>query len=286
VTRDGPLAATTVVAVSARPPEDLEMRRGVLAAPAAFVTLALVSGTVLAGAKVTAPSASGVFWACYDSGGNVKFVNAGDACPGNWTGPVSWNETGPQGPVGPAGPQGPGGRDGADGADGVAGPAGPQGPAGPAGPAGADGAAGPAGPQGPAGPAGTSTATFAFGPIPTWADTTVSNVTINGGTITAPVDAGARVRVEFDYRLAQPTGCPTCIQQIVLGFASAARPAACIISGVGATSGHASVDLTAPEEAQTGYVAFDRRWASSCGQALTWSWAPTPRQYIGALAIQ
>ena len=244
------------------------MRRGVLAAPAAFVTLALVSGTVLAGSRLLAPAEDGVFWACYDNGGNVKLVNEGDACPGNWTGPVSWNETGPEGPAGPAGSRGPAG------ADGATGPAGPQGPE------------GPAGPDGPAGPAGTSAATMAFGPIPTWAGTTVTNVTINGGTITAPVSGGDQVQVELDYRITQPTGCASCIQQIVLGFSSLDQPSVCIHSGLGSASGHASFTLIAPEEAQAAYIAFDRAWTYSCPDALARNWAPAPRQNIGVIAVQ
>jgi len=238
---------------------------GVLAAPAAFLTLTLVSGAVLAGSRLVAPTEDGISWACYDNGGNVKLVADGDTCPGNGTGPVSWSQTGPRGPAGPEGPQGPAG------AAGAAGPAGPEGPTGPA---------------GPPGTAGTSIATLAFGPIPTFADTTLSNITVNGGTTTAPVSEGATVRVELDCRIAQPAGCPDCIQQIVLGFASLDRPSACIFSGVGAASGHASFTLSAPSGSGTEYIAFNRAWAYSCAQALSSSWAPASRQYVGVIAIR
>ena len=268
------------------------MRRGVLAALASFLTLTLVSGAVLAGSRLVAPTEDGIFWACYDNGGNVKLVADGDTCPGNWTGPVSWSQTGPRGPAGPegpagaAGPAGPVGPEGPTGPQGLAGPEGPQGPAGAAGAAGPAGPEGPTGPAGPPGPAGTSIATLAFGPIPTFADTTLSNITVNGGTTTAPVSEGATVRVELDCRIAQPAGCPDCIQQIVLGFASLDRPSACIFSGVGAASGHASFTLSAPSGSGTEYIAFNRAWAYSCAQALNWNWAPASRQYVGVIAIR
>ena len=84
---------------------------------------------------------TGVFTACYDSGGNVKLIDTAKTatCPKGHSGPVSWNQAGVQGPEGIQGPAGPQGLTGATGAAGPAGgnePAGLQGPAGPAGPAG------------------------------------------------------------------------------------------------------------------------------------------------------
>jgi hypothetical protein len=96
-----------------------------------IVSLFLAStGMVLA----TIPGTNGVIQGCYDSGGNVKVVDA-LPCPKGYT-PLQWNQTGPKGPIGLAGPQGP---------IGLTGPAGPTGLTGPAGATGATGATGPAG---------------------------------------------------------------------------------------------------------------------------------------------
>jgi hypothetical protein len=82
----------------------------------------------LAGATVVLVLAGGVAWAaipgpdgviqgCYDSGGNVKVVQA-LPCPRNYT-PFSWNAQGVPGSQGIQGIQGPPGQNGTNGADGV-----------------------------------------------------------------------------------------------------------------------------------------------------------------------
>jgi len=123
------------------------MRRKIVSVAAGAALVTLLSGVALAGASWTVPN-EGTFWACYDGGGAVKFIDHSvtETCPKGWMGPVSWSETGPQGAVGPQGDQGPAGPAGADGAPGAQGPAGPQGDQGPAGPAGPQGEPGPAGP--------------------------------------------------------------------------------------------------------------------------------------------
>ena len=110
------------------------MHRSLSAAVAAFATLALVSGVVLAGASWNVPT-NGVFYACYDSGGNIKLIDYGvtQTCPSNWLGPVKWNQTGPQGAQGPKGLQGPKGDKGDTGATGPTGTKGDTGATGPAG---------------------------------------------------------------------------------------------------------------------------------------------------------
>ena len=67
---------------------------------------------------------------CYDSSGVVQLIERGSSCPEGLTGPISWNQRGPQGATGPAGPQG------------VRGEPGPIGPIGPAGPQGLPGEVG------------------------------------------------------------------------------------------------------------------------------------------------
>ena len=109
----------------------MNIRRIVITGAAA---LALVAGGTAAGAAIAdGPVSNGVIQGCYDSGGNVKVLIAGETtCPKGYT-PLNWNQTGPQGPAGPTG------------ATGAAGPTGPVGTAGPV------GATGPAGPTGAAG---------------------------------------------------------------------------------------------------------------------------------------
>ena len=152
------------------------MLRRLLAAPTALATLVLVSGVVLAGSTLVVPTADGVFWACYDTGGNVKLVADGNQkCARNWTGPVSWSRTGPQGLQGIQGPKGdkgdtgltgltgPKGDKGDTGLTGAKGDAGVTGATGATGSAGADGKDGLPGAQGEAGPKGDTGATGARG---------------------------------------------------------------------------------------------------------------------------
>ena len=70
------------------------MRRRLAALGVALAIVALASGVVLAASK-TIPN-DGVFYACYNSGGAVKFIDhsATQTCPKGWTGPVSWYESG------------------------------------------------------------------------------------------------------------------------------------------------------------------------------------------------
>lgn len=110
-----------------------------ISAGAGFVLLA---GGATAGAAIAGPvDGSGVIHGCYDTGGNLKVIDASAACPKGYTA-LNWGQTGPQGTQGPQGPAGPAGPQGPKGDPGATGPAGPVGPAGP------QGAAGPAGPPG------------------------------------------------------------------------------------------------------------------------------------------
>jgi len=134
------------------------VRRSLVTLVAVFATLTLVSGVVLAG-SLAIPN-GGVFWACYDGGGNVKLIDYATTktCPKTWLGPVSWSQTGPQGLQGiqglqgVQGLQGPKGDTGATGAKGLKGD---QGDAGSTGDPGATGATGPTGQIGPKGDPGT-----------------------------------------------------------------------------------------------------------------------------------
>ena len=70
------------------------MRRRLAALGVALAIVVLASGVVLAASK-TIPN-DGVFYACYDSGGAVKFIDYSvtQTCPKSWTGPVTWNQSG------------------------------------------------------------------------------------------------------------------------------------------------------------------------------------------------
>ena len=55
----------------------------------ASVVALTVLGTSLAfSAGAPIPDSNGVYSACYDSGGNVKFVVSGASCPKGWAGPA------------------------------------------------------------------------------------------------------------------------------------------------------------------------------------------------------
>lgn len=216
-----------------------------------------------------------VYYACVNnSSGEMKIVSEGVKCSKNQT-LIYWNQVGPQGPQGLQGEQGP------------IGPTGQQGPTGPQGPQGEQGPAGPTGQQGPQGPAGSATATLAFNPVPTREYITLTNIKINGGSVTGPVAASGIVHVELDYAIAVDNYCPYCIQQIVFGFASLDQPTYCINTWVGAASGHASFTLNAPSTPGADYISFHRTWAYTCDQALSWGWGVPPiDSYIGVVAIK
>ncbi len=110
-----------------------------MSARARFVALTAVALGLVAGgvAYATIPGSNGVIQGCYDSGGNVKVVQA-LPCPKGFT-PLQWNQQGVPGTNGAPGPTGPTGA-----ASTVAGPSGPTGPTSTV--AGSTGATGPAGP--------------------------------------------------------------------------------------------------------------------------------------------
>jgi hypothetical protein len=84
---------------------------------APFLAGVLLGASVgLASAAIPA-SGTGVFYACYDARGNVRFIDNAVAttCPRGFTGPVTWNQIGPQGHPGEQGEQGPAGPQGEQG---------------------------------------------------------------------------------------------------------------------------------------------------------------------------
>lgn len=109
-------------------PQHMHIRRRFLVI-AAISALALMGGTTaFAVSTIINPvDSSGAIHGCYDTGGNLKVINATASCPAGWTA-LNWSQAGPAGKQGPAGPTGPAG---------LAGPAGSVGPSGPAGAVGA-----------------------------------------------------------------------------------------------------------------------------------------------------
>jgi hypothetical protein len=95
--------------------EGYSVRRKVLISLVAVGAAAIASGSVLAAASLVVPT-NGVFWACYDGGGSARFIDGSvGKCPAGMSGPVKWNQTGPQGLQGEKGDPGAKGEPGADG---------------------------------------------------------------------------------------------------------------------------------------------------------------------------
>jgi hypothetical protein len=139
----------------------MNIRRIVITGAAA---LALVASGTAAGATLAGPvGGDGTIHGCYDSGGNVKVIDASATCPKTYTS-LNWSQTGPQGATGPQGPQGPQGPKGDTGAIGSQGPQGPKGDTGATGPQGPKGDTGAIGPQGAKGDTGDTGPQGATGP--------------------------------------------------------------------------------------------------------------------------
>lgn len=143
------------------------------------------------------------------------------------------------------------------------------------------------GPQGEQGRVGPSTATMAFNPVPTMNNITITNITINGSSITSPILPGSTVQVELDYFSNFLYWFLTCWQQLVFGFASDETPTVCIFSDMSflPMGEHASFTLTTPDTPGTEYIAFYRHLGYTCEDALNTPWSVAPNQYIGVVAI-
>jgi len=130
-------------------------------------------------------------------------------------------------------------------------------------------------------------ASFGYSKTPTVRGVTISNVLVNGGAITSPIAAGSSVTVEMDYNIVDPD-CPSCIDQIQVGFSHVA-PTGCVYSGIpGAAgdSGSGTMTLTAPSTPGTYYLGVDRSQAFSC-PAGWWNGAPSnPNRWIAAITVR
>jgi len=115
----------------------------------------------------------------------------------------------------------------------------------------------------------------------------ITNVRVNGGGDTALVGPGSSFTVGMDYAIADER-CPGCVDQIQIGF-SHGEPLTCIYNGVpgpGGKTGSAEITLTAPNEAGTYYLGFDRSQAYSCPTSW-WSGSPDEdRGYFATIRVR
>ena len=83
---------------------------------------------------------------------------------------------------------------------------------------------------------------------PSFASVTISNVLVNGGAITSPVEAASTINVTLDYHIFDD-GCPGCVDQIQVGFTHSS-PGDCVYNDIPGpspgVSGTASFTITAP----------------------------------------
>lgn len=108
-----------------------------------------------------------------------------------------------------------------------------------------------------------------FSAVPEVSEVTLTNLKVNGGSITGAVAPGSMVELSGDYSLTAPPSCPGCLVQIRVGFVGqpeakcfhdgSANPA-----GGAPTTGSASVMLTAPSTAGVHILSFDRKLEFSC----------------------
>lgn len=113
------------------------------------------------------------------------------------------------------------------------------------------------------------------------------DVRINGGPVGPPVVAGSQFTLSFYYFI-QDTGCPGCIDQIMVGYSGAAAPLGCAynnVPGSGGYSGLASMSLTAPATLGTYFIGYDRSADYSCPTGW-WNGAPGPDRLIAVLVVQ
>ena len=129
-------------------------------------------------------------------------------------------------------------------------------------------------------------ASVGYSKTPTVKGVAISNVLVNGGMITAPVEKGSTINIVLNYDIVDP-GCPNCIDQIQVGFVHLS-PVSCVYNGipgkVGA-SGSGKLSITAPSESGTYYIGVDRSQQYSCIK----SWlqgVPKSNQWIAAITVR
>jgi hypothetical protein len=119
---------------------------------------------------------------------------------------------------------------------------------------------------------------------------TISGVQINGGGNVARVAAGTSFSLFASWSLKQVAGCPTCVDQIVVGVAPS-DPQACLYDGVpnGTKSGSTTVNLLAPSTPGMYTLRFHYGQAANCSDAVNNWWsingAPDSSEDFAALCV-
>jgi hypothetical protein len=121
----------------------------------------------------------------------------------------------------------------------------------------------------------------------------IENVLVNNAASPVSVTTGNAVAIDLDYTIIDAR-CPGCIDQIQYGWVNTATGAGmpvlgqCIYNGVpgpNGARGHAKLTLTAPREAGSYALAFDRAQAFRCSDVTGW-WNGTPRPVQRIATIQ
>lgn len=127
---------------------------------------------------------------------------------------------------------------------------------------------------------------FLAGPSSSVSLAMVSNITVNSGPVQLTVAPGALLTVALDYSIDPYVGCPGCVDQIQIGFATG-QPQGCAYNsqpGTVTAAGHgAPISLTAPAAPGRYYIAYAFTLQAGC--LPNWLGTPPPQQYIAAVDV-
>jgi len=118
---------------------------------------------------------------------------------------------------------------------------------------------------------------------------TIRDVRLNGGSNTLVGAArGQAVQIAIDYTITQSSTCPSCIDQILIGFQTG--PLGCVFDGIPSgtgTSGSGVLNITAPTTPGVYYLRFRYAQAFSCDPSWwTFDVAPNDASNIAVLTVQ
>lgn len=130
-------------------------------------------------------------------------------------------------------------------------------------------------------------ASLGYSLTPTVRGVTISNVKVNGGAITSPVEAGSTIDLTMDFNIKDP-GCTGCIDQIQVGFTHLG-PKGCVYSGIpgaAGVSGDGNISIIAPTEPGIYFIGVDRSQDYNC-PAGWWNGAPTTsNRWIAQITVR
>jgi len=116
---------------------------------------------------------------------------------------------------------------------------------------------------------------------------TITSASINGGGNVALLNAGASFTLALDFEITD-CGCPTCRDQIEVGYVPGTDPVYCAYDGVPGCGGDSGFDqsvLTAPTAPGEYILRFGLRQDFGCG-AGWWHGEPPPERTLGAICVQ